>query len=492
MLLSGPLDASRNSRLLTIAGVASAAVLLWAVPLVGAVLVALSLLGTLLFARSARWITIFAWGLAFHVVVMAALFGGLGMPGRTVRLIAAWKEIAVALVVISAVVRALLGRLPALAVTVTDLAVAGLIGLAVVYLLVFEAWGGSGTTLLAQLYGLRDAAFFLLLYFVGRTTPELADNDGVLRVLIAVGAITSIAAILERLFVTPQMLVVLGAANYFRDFLGTAAFTVGNEYGLPANYWTIVGHRVMQRTGSVYLSSQSFAVSFLLIIPAATAWMLSRRRGPLAWLTYGLLWTGLLLTLTRMSIVACVCEVLIVALAHRRYDVLAWTAGLVTAGFALAMAFVRGLPTFVWETITWQTGSSGSHLKDWGKGFSALVTNPLGYGLGTSDATAIRFGLDPLTADNQFLKYAAELGAPGLLLIVVVLCGIAAAAARIVRRSPSGPEPRLASVVLAATAGIALNSATAVPFNCMLLAYVYFWLAGVTITRDANSHIERR
>lgn len=476
------LSASHSSRLLAVAGGISVAALLWAVPLVGLGLAAFGLVMILLFARPERWITIFAWGLAFHVVVMAALFGALRVPGPIVRLIAAWKEAAVILLVLSVLVRAALGRLPTITVSPNDLAVAALIALAVVYLLVFQAWTVTETTLIARLYGLRDAAFFLLLYFVGRTTPEIARDDRLLRVLISLGVVTTLAAILERIFVTPQMLVLLGAAGYFRDFLGTAPFTLGNEYGLPMNYWTALGSRVVQRAGSVYLSSQSFAISFLLIIPAATVWMLHRRRRWTAWLTYALLWIGLILTVTRMSTVVCVCEVLIVALVLRRYDVIAWTVGAVAALFALAMALVRGVPAFVWETITWQTGSSGSHLKDWGKGFGALIANPLGYGLGTSDATAVRFGLNPLTADNQFLKYGAELGLPGLVLIVLIFCGIAAASARLLRTS-AGAERRFAVVVLAATVGIALNSATAVPFNCMVVAYLYFWMAGVVVTR---------
>jgi hypothetical protein len=220
--------------------------------------------------------------------------------------------------------------------------------------------------------------------------------------------------------------------------------------------------------------------------------MLYHRRSRMAWVVYALLWTGLLLSVTRMTIVVCVMEVLVIALAARRYDLLAWTVGATFTLFVFALAVVRGLPTFIWQTITWETGSSGSHLKDWGKGFGALMSYPLGSGLGTSDQTAVRFGLNPLTADNQFLKYGAELGLPGLLLIVLIFCGVGAAAAKLLRNSPPGPEHRFAIIVLAATVGIALNSATAVPFNCMVLAYLFFWMAGVTVTQATGIFGQRR
>jgi hypothetical protein len=39
------------------------------------------------------------------------------------------------------------------------------------------------------------------------------------------------------------------------------------------NYWTRIGNVEVQRAGSVYLSSQGFAVPFLILLPAATAWV---------------------------------------------------------------------------------------------------------------------------------------------------------------------------------------------------------------------------
>src|SRR5437870_12780094 len=50
------------------------------------------------------------WLLPFHAVVVAGLFGGLGIPGPVVRLIAAWEEVLVALLVTALLVRVMLGR----------------------------------------------------------------------------------------------------------------------------------------------------------------------------------------------------------------------------------------------------------------------------------------------------------------------------------------------------------------------------------------------
>ena len=41
--------------------------------------------------------------------------------------------------------------------------------------------------------------------------------------------------------------VLLGVAAYFQDFLHVSAFTLGNDFGLPTNYWTHIGNVEVQR-----------------------------------------------------------------------------------------------------------------------------------------------------------------------------------------------------------------------------------------------------
>ena len=66
---------------------------------------------------------VFGWGLPFHSLMVALLFGGLGLPANTVRLLAAWKEIAVIGLVALVIVRALIGRGPRVSVSWIDIAV---------------------------------------------------------------------------------------------------------------------------------------------------------------------------------------------------------------------------------------------------------------------------------------------------------------------------------------------------------------------------------
>jgi hypothetical protein len=426
---------------------------------------------------------VFSWGLPFHSLLVAALFGGFGFSAAAVRGIAAWKEIAVAAMLLIVMLRAASGRGPRVSVSWIDIAVSALLVIAGAFFI-------GGKVLLrielppgAELYGLRDIAFFLLLYFVGRASPEIVDDQDTLRRLYIVLVLTCAIAIVERLLVTPDMLVLLGVASYFQDFLNVSAFTVGNEYGLPMNYWTRIGNVEMQRAGSVYLSSQGFAVPFLILLPVATAWVFGQKRVTTSMkIEYAIVWLGLLLSITRMTILVCAIQLVLVILMLRKPE---WAVAGLTIGciaVVASMFVVPGLPSFIWDTLTWQTGSSASHVKDWSKGFTAFFEHPWGAGLGTTDQSAVRFGLDPLTADNGYFKYAVELGIQGLAALLAIFGGILGVSFKLARYGSTHNRRLMGTVVLFTTIGIMLNATTGVVFNALVLSYLYFWFAGAVVT----------
>ena len=426
---------------------------------------------------------VFSWGLPFHSLLVAVLFGGFGLSVATVRGLAAWKEIAVGGMIVIVMLRAASGRGPRVSISWIDIAVSSLLVIAISFfvgarvLLHIELPPG------AELYGLRDIAFFLLLYFVGRASPEIVDDPDTFRRLYIVLVLTCAIAVVEWLMVTPEMLVLLGVASYFQDFLNVAAFTAGNDYGLPMNYWTHIGNVAMQRAGSVYLSSQAFAVPFLILLPVATAWVFGRKRITRSMkIEYSIIWLALLLSITRMTIIVCAIQLVLVILMLRKPE---WAvAGLIAGCVAvlIAMFVVPGLAGFIWDTVTWQTGSSVSHTKDWSKGITAFFEHPWGAGLGTTDQSAVRFGLEPLTADNAYFKYAVELGIQGLAALLAIFAGIIWTSFKLARFGSTNNRRLMGIVVLFTSIGVLLNATTGVVFNALVLSYLYFWFAGAVVT----------
>jgi hypothetical protein len=424
------------------------------------------------------------WLLPFHSLIIALLFGYFGVSANTVRAIASWKEIAIVVLVAWVALRSLTGTGPRARLMPSDVAITALIAIAVVFALLENQLFFARIPGMAELYGFRDSILFMLLYYVGRSTPEIAETDTILRHAYLIALVVSVIGVLERIFVSPDMLVLLGVASYMNDFLGLSAYTVGNEWGLPQNYWAILGGVWVRRSGSVFLHSQGFALPFLFLMPAATAWVLNRR-GKHPWLArigYAIIWAGLLVTLTRMTIIVCVIQVVIFYLIFRRPEWSLGSAFTVIAIGAVTVVVVPGLLHFVWETLSWQTGSSTSHLKDWQKGLLAFFERPWGNGLGTTDSAPLKAFREPLTADNMYLTYAVQLGVAGIAAFVAALVSIFSVAWRVAWSNVSDTQRRVAAVVALATLGIVINGVTSFVFGSTLLAYAFFWVAGAMMT----------
>ena len=430
---------------------------------------------------------ILAWGLAFHSLVIAILFGLLRMPETTVRTIAAWKEVALACMLLVVGLRAVLGRGTRVPMTWTDLWVGGLVLTALMYFAGANLWLRADLPLNAELLGFRQAVYFMLIYFVGRATPGLADDDRTMRHIFLLVLVTSVLGILERFLITPEGLVALGVASYFQDFLGASAMTAGNEYGLPTNYWAFIGHTPIRRAGSVYLNGQGFAVPFLLFFPLVTAWVFARgRRSTWQILAYCIICAALLLTLTRMTIIVALIQVVLFVVLRRRPEWAVAGLALTAAMFLVVFVVVPGFPQYFFMTISGQETSAASHLGDISKGLVAFLERPWGTGLGTTDASATRAGLEHLTGDNLYLKYAVEMGFLGIMFFIFIFGSILLHAYNLFRRGTSEAQRRMGATIWLATIGLGINGLTAVVFNSITLGWLFFWLAGAVVSQSQS------
>ncbi len=429
-------------------------------------------------------IALLIWVLPFHAITIAFFFGVLKTGMQATMLMASWKEGVAVILVTAVAMRCILSRGPRVWIGATDVAITALISLAVLFALIENPFFGAEVPANVALFGFRSSVFFMVLYYVGRAVPELGERATYVKHLFRVGVVVALIGVIERIFVTPEMLVALGAASYMNDFLGMTASTEGNEFGLPSNYFSMMGRTLVRRAGSVFLGGQAFALPFLLLIPAATAWVFEPSRRLKVWsiVGYTIIWAGLLVTITRTTIVVCTIQVLLYFLIVKPLTRVVGT--LITAAiiFLTAIAVVPGLGSFVLATATFQTASSYSHIADWSSGLVAFFERPWGHGLGSSDQVAVRFGREAITADNVFLGYAVDLGALGLFAYLAVIVTIGFFSWRLLRDGSSSETRIVAATVFLTNVGIALNGTSSSPFNSIFLAYNFFLLAGAAIT----------
>lgn len=440
-------------------------------------------------ALAALPIVLFLWVLPFHAVTIAYFFGVLRTSVQATTLLASWKEgVAVTLLAI-VIVRAILSRGPGARIVAPDVPIAALIGLAVLFAMTENPIFGARIPPKVELFGFRSSVFFMLLYFVGRGVPEIGERSTYIKHLFLVAVVVSLIGILERIFVSPRMLVAMGAASYMTDFLGLTVSTAGNDWGLPSNYFSVLGRTPVRRAGSVFLGGQAFALPFLLLMPAATAWVFApqRRLKVSSVLGYVIVWAGLLVTITRTTIIVCALQVIAYFLICRRPTRVVGAVLSAAAVFFLALLVVLGLATFVLSTALFQTASSYSHVFDWQRGLRAFFEMPWGHGLGSSDQVAARFGRVPITADNMYLGYAVDLGLLGLVGYLAILFTLAFVSWRLFKASKIAEIQLVAATVLLTTLGIALNGASSAPFNSVFLAYNFFLLAGAAMSAFERS-----
>ena len=434
-------------------------------------------------------IVLLLWVLPFHAVTIAFFFGVLKTGMQATMIMASWKE-AVAVILLGVVVmRCVLSRGPGVAIIAPDIALTGLVALAVLFAIVENPLFGADIPPKVELFGFRSSVFFMLLYYFGRGVPEIGERSTYVKHLFRVAVVIAAIGILERIFVSPRMLVAMGAASYMSDFLGLTVSTAGNDWGLPSNYWSVLGRHPVRRAGSVFLGGQAFALPFLLLMPAATAWVFDSSKRVKFWSIagYAIIWAGLLLSITRTTIMVCALQVVLYFLISRRPTRVVGAALTALTVLLTALILVPGLASFVLQTATFQTASSYSHVFDWRSGLVAFFEQPWGHGLGSSDQVAARFGRTPLTADNIFLGYAVDLGALGLVGCLSVLVTLVFFSLRLFKTAPTPGIRMVAATVLLSTLGIALNGTSSSPFNSVFLAYNFFILAGAAMSAYQRS-----
>jgi hypothetical protein len=434
-------------------------------------------------------IVLLLWVLPFHAVTIAFFFGVLKTGMQATMIMASWKEL-VAVALISIVLfRSVLSRGPGVAIIAPDVAITGLVALAVLFAIVENPLFAANIPPKVEVFGFRSSVFFMLLYYFGRGVPEIGERSTYIKHLFRVAVVVAAIGILERIFVTPQMLVAMGAAAYMNDFLGLSVSTAGNDWGLPSNYWSVMGRHPVRRAGSVFLGGQAFALPFLLLIPAATAWVFDPSKRLKFWSLagYAVIWAGLLVTITRTTIIVCALQVVLYFLISRRPTRVVGAALTALAVFLTALILVPGLASFVLQTATFQTASSYSHIFDWRSGLVAFFEQPWGHGLGSSDQVAARFGRTPLTADNMFLGYAVDLGALGLIGYLAVLLTLGFFSFRLFTSATTAGSRMVAATVFLTTLGMALNGTSSSQFNSVFLAYNFFILAGAAISAYQRS-----
>jgi hypothetical protein len=398
--------------------VAAAALVVYAVVLTAG--------GLAVWRRPSYAVYAFVVGLALHNAVMAALFA-LGVEGRPLTVIAAWKEVLLAVALARVARDALaLRRLPFRPSLVDALALV-FAAFVLVYALLPQSMLGGEADATTVLFALRHDLACVAAYFLGRSIelPRLR------RLVLTTAAVVAVLGVVEAYTVPIERWQDDDVPAYFHEQLGFDHYGPRN---LPENFVFNTGDEndLLRRAVSTFLSP--LGTAYMLVV-ALCLWAVRPRSGwPLAAITA----VGLLFTFTRAALLVLAGAFLVLGFVQRRW----WPVAAAVATLAAAVVWTQVYPSIApettWsqadlryqreqakklgvppgETVALDEPSIRSHLRALRDGAEAVIEHPQGYGLGNAGATALRRQVRLKAGESTYTELGVETGVLGAIAFI--------------------------------------------------------------------------
>ena len=449
-----------------------------------------------------RALGILVGGMAFHNLVLMILLR-LGTPQLLVRLVQAWKE-GIVLLLLFLVARVAqeawrAGRRPRL-VFVDWLMVAFTL-VVVIYAMLPSRVFGVPVTFSQRLVGLRLDLLLPALYLFGRVfwTNRRADLAWAFGAIVGSAAVVGLVGAIE-LWLVPTQFWLDAGVNQLSAWLG---FTYHGPKGLPENFFQTTTETVLlRRAVSTYVSPLGIAYAGLLVVPLAIAFAVRRRGrardGLLPLVLLGLVILGVLFSLTRLALVLMAVEIGLLALFLRRAWLFAATAVVGAAVLFMLYGYPQVGPLLAQDLtpvphrgtvhiVSHGDPSLREHAGLLGYDLQYVIIHPLGTGLGSA---VHRFGASQGTGESAIFDFFGELGVVGgaLYLPAYFLMTIAGMRALIRTRS----DMLLAALPLVASIGglmLLLITLTSDVWGNFAVTFLFWWAAGYSVSTLAQASL---
>jgi len=363
-------------------------------------------------------------GLAVHNAAMAQLWE-LGVRGRTLDVVAAWKEglllLGLALAAWGVRARPSLRAVDVLAVAYTIVIAA--------YAVIPQGSLDGEATMRGELLALRHHLFPVAAYALGRLLSAWWRERSWLAGTIALTAAgIAVVGLFDLAFVNLQGWRESGVSGWYREQLD---LDYEGLSGLPENWVYNTGdeENPIRRLVSTFLSP--LASAYALVV--ALIYVASRRFrwwwGLLAFVLY----IGLLYTHTRAAFGALVVGLVVLAVAQRRFAPAVLGAVSVAVGALFLVAYPSLGPStsytqaelvFLRENAGQEPGESSdpfaadesstrSHLRNLRDGIETVLEHPQGYGLGNAGVVAKRTGVEIKAGESTYTELGVDAGLVG-------------------------------------------------------------------------------
>ena len=378
--------------------------------------------------------------------------------------------------------------------TTADWLVASFLG----YTFIYSLLPIGSYDFVTRLLAFKSLSFFCVLYFVGR----FIDARQVLlaKTLKLIGVITMLAALIVLVeYIRNEHLQI---NTGFTDFL--VKYFDGEPSGNYGLIWTFETETGLKRFASLFGSPLEMGASMLLSLCFILAFYTKMdnifdntsedTKYKLVLSKFGSLVLGaslicILLALSRASFIGYLVVIGLYAFITKNKFVLK----LIYIGISVVVLYFIYFLTqtdiydFVVESITFNNASSLGHLLEWLDGFEAMITKPLGMGLGESGRISMG-SKDNTGGENQFIITGVQVGLPMLILYITIHVHLIIKAYKNIKNK-SGKIRRLALMLFLFKIGIILPMFTSNTEAFIYISYLTWFLSGLFVNLTAEKRL---
>jgi hypothetical protein len=299
-----------------------------------------------------------------------------------------------------------------------------LIALFFVYTLTFVILPVGSYSFFNKALALKNLSFFPFLYFIGRfCTYQTININKVFTFIVVVIIIAGCIVLVERINYQ-HLQTYTGYSNYNAKFFDT---DITGSYGLS---WTFETESGLKRFASIFANPLDFSASTVVALSILLALITYKTKqftiAPSTIETIGLLasFVCILFAASRASFVSYFLVFYFYAWFIKQHKILLYFHLLLLITIILFLYFLEGdLYDYVVNTISFENTSSLGHLVEWANGIDAMITKPLGMGLGESGRVSVALK-ENVGGENQLIIIGVQTGVFGLLLYLTITVSI--------------------------------------------------------------------
>ena len=329
---------------------------------------------------------------------------------------------------------------------------------------------------LQKLVAFKSLSFFPLIYFCGRLFPlqktHLQKQFSFILILTIAAALLSAGEYLVQ--------------THLQTYTGYATFNdyvykqdPSGSYGLS---WTFEIENGVKRFAAFFSTPLEHASATLIALAIIAGLYTEKNRKinlqPLGWFALLATVACILFSLSRAALLGYFLMILIYSFLTRRKEILSVFYLLVISFIFYLFSFSsKEMQEFVANSIQFSNNSSIGHVLEWVAGIEAMITSPLGMGLGASGRVTALEG-DAVGGENQFIIVGVQIGITGLLLYLTIYFYSMFQAYK-TYRFLEGKEKQITMIVLLLRVGLFLPMFTSNLDSYIYVSYVLWFLNGL-------------